>query len=67
MRVSPMNAQGVSPQQGSGFAASAAASTAGWQQSVSSTSREEMFSPPEMIACLATTPGRQRAEAAAAR
>ena len=44
-----MNAQGVSPHFSSGCATTAAASTAGWRYSASSTSIDEMFSPPEMM------------------
>src|SRR5207249_9173656 len=42
-------AQGVSPQFGSGFATTAASSTAGCRYRTSSTSIVEMFSPPEMM------------------
>ena len=44
-----MNAHGVSPHFSSGCATTAALSTAGWRYSVSSTSIEDMFSPPEMM------------------
>ena len=46
---SSMKAQGVSPQRSSGLATTAAAMTAGWRYSASSTSIEEMFSPPLMM------------------
>ena len=42
-------AQGDSPHVASGWATTAAANTAGCRYSASSTSSEEMFSPPEMI------------------
>src|SRR5437879_6395354 len=46
---SSTKAHGVSPHFASGFATTAAASTAGWRYRMSSTSSEEMFSPPEMM------------------
>jgi hypothetical protein len=46
---SSMKAHGVSPHFGSGCATTAASITAGCPYSTSSTSCEEMFSPPEMI------------------
>ena len=48
-----MKAHGVSPHVASGWATTAASITAGWPCSTSSTSWEEMFSPPEMITSLA--------------
>jgi hypothetical protein len=45
-------AQGISPHLSSGFATTAASSTAGWRYSAPSTSIEEMFSPPEMMMSL---------------
>ena len=42
-------AQGVSPHFSSGLATTAASITAGWRYSTSSTSIEEIFSPPEMM------------------
>ena len=50
--LSSMNAHGVSPHFGSGCATTAASITAAWPCSTSSTSWEEMFSPPEMITSL---------------
>src|ERR1700732_5253943 len=47
-----MNAQGTSPHLESGFATTAANNTAGCLCSTSSTSIEEMFSPPEMLMSL---------------
>src|ERR1035437_114961 len=44
-----MKAHGTSPHFGSGLATTAAESTVGWRCRMSSTSMEEMFSPPEMI------------------
>ena len=49
---SSTNAHGVSPHFGSGWATTAATTTAGWRYSASSTSSELMFSPPEMITSL---------------
>src|SRR3954471_23833576 len=49
---SSTKAQGVSPHFGSGLATTAAASTSGWRYSTSSTSIDEMFSPPEMMMSL---------------
>src|SRR5437588_1187746 len=46
---SSTKAHGVSPHFASGFATTAAASTAGWRYRMSSTSSEEMFSPPEIM------------------
>jgi len=46
---SSMKAHGVSPHLSSGCATTAALSTAGWRYSVSSTSIDEMFSPPDMM------------------
>jgi len=47
--LSSTNAHGVSPHFGSGCATTAAIMTAGWPCSTSSTSWDEIFSPPEMI------------------
>src|SRR5207237_452805 len=46
---SVIKAQGVSPHFSSGFATTAASMICGWRYSTSSTSIEEMFSPPEMM------------------
>src|SRR3954452_17986011 len=46
------NAQGTSPHFASGLATTAQNSTAGWRNSTSSTSTEEIFSPPEMMMSL---------------
>ena len=50
--LSYKKAHGVSPHLGSGCATTAASITAGWPCKTSSTSWEEMFSPPEMITSL---------------
>ena len=50
--LSSTKAHGVSPISSSGFATTAASCTAGCLKSASSTSIEEMFSPPEMMMSL---------------
>jgi hypothetical protein len=46
------NAHGLSPHFGSARATTAASITCGWRNRTSSTSSEEMFSPPEMMMSL---------------
>ncbi len=50
--LSSTNAQGTSPQRASGCATTATDITAGWRYKTSSTSIDEMFSPPEMMMSL---------------